>query len=303
MAFIMKKMLLVFNPNSGRGEFKKNLYEVIEIFTRADYEVAVYPTAGSGDAYAYIRERGGGFDLILCSGGDGMINEAVNAYMNMDSPPNLAYIPSGTTNDFAFSLGLPRDVIQSANAVLNGRQGMIDVGAFGDKYFAYVAAFGWFTSIPYTTDTGVKNILGRAAYLLEGIKYITNIPSIECSIDVDGEIINGNFALGIIANGTSVAGFRSITESGGAIDDGLFEVVLVRSPENFTESQEIMSTLLDPQANTPLVLHRSAKKVVFTSAQSCDWTIDGEFGGQHRHIVMENIHHAINIIVSAVTDE
>jgi YegS/Rv2252/BmrU family lipid kinase len=294
---MMKKLLLIFNPHSGRGEFKKYLFETIDIFTRAGYAVTVYPTAASGNAGAYVRARGRGYDLIVCSGGDGMINEIVNALMRMKSPPSFAYIPSGTINDFAASLGMPREIMKSAYAILDGREAKIDVGIFGEKYFAYVAAFGWLTNIPYSTDQGVKNILGRAAYFLEGIIQLVNITSIDCVIEVDDETLEGNFVLGIIANGTSIAGFRSITESGAAIDDGLFEVVLVRGPVDFAEYQEIIGALLDPQANTPLVIQRTAKRLSFKSAQSCDWTVDGEFGGEHKDVEISIAHRALGIIV------
>ena len=293
---MLKKMLLIFNPYSGKGEFKRSLYEVIDVFARAGYAVTVYPTAASGNAESYIKAHGTEYDLIVCSGGDGMINEAVNALMCVKSPPRFAYIPSGTINDFAATLGIPRDAVKTANAIIGGGCREIDAGAFNDKYFAYVAAFGWFTNIPYSTDQGAKNILGRAAYILEGIMRLVNIPTIECVIDVDGETFEGNFALGIIANGTSIAGFKTVPEKGAAIDDGLFEVVLVRSPENFGEHQEILGALLDQGANTPLAIQRTAKTVAFKSAQSCEWTLDGEYGGEHKDVIISNIHKALNIV-------
>jgi len=296
---MLKKTLLIFNPYSGKGEFKRSLYEVIDVFTRAGHAVTVYPTAASGNASAYIQAHGKSYELIVCSGGDGMINEAVNALMRVKNPPRFAYIPSGTINDFAATLGMPRDAVRAASAIIGGAHRKIDAGAFGDKYFAYVAAFGWFTNIPYSTDQGAKNILGRAAYILEGIMQLANIPTIECAIDIGGETFEGKFALGIIANGTSIAGFKSVTEKGAAIDDGLFEVVLVRSPENLSEHQEIVGALLDQGASTPLVIQRTAKTVAFKSVQSCEWTLDGEFGGEHKDVVIANMHKALSIVAPA----
>jgi YegS/Rv2252/BmrU family lipid kinase len=292
----MKKILLVFNPKSGRKEFVRRLYEVINLFSRAKYVVTVYPTTAFGDANTIIKEQGKNYDLIVCSGGDGIINEAVNAYMHINNPPHLAYIPSGTTNDFAVSVGIPRDILKAARSILEGQVRKIDIGAFGDKYFSYVAAFGWFTKVTYTTDQNTKNIFGHAAYIFEGIKHFNNIPSIDCTIHIDNEIVEGNFALGIIANGSSVGGYQKIVNKNSAIDDGLLEVLIAQKPNNFQERQEIINTLLGTQKKSKLVIKRTAKKIKLLS-QPCDWNIDGEFGGRFENIEIENLHHAVKIIL------
>ena len=301
--FVIKRMLLVINPKSGRGEIARKLYKVIELFSRAEYEVTVYPTTAAGDAYACIRERACNFDLVVCAGGDGIMNEAVNAYMCVENPPQLAYIPCGTTNDFAITLKIPRKIMESARSILNGQPRRIDIGVLGGKYFSYVAAFGLFTNIPYTTDQNAKNILGRIAYFLEGMKHLNNISSVDCVVNIDGEIIRGNFMLGIIANSTSIGGFRFNVEKNAIIDDGLFEVVFVRSPKNILELQEIIGLLLGTQANSHLYIQRTAKKVEFSSVQPCDWTVDGEFGGRHKDIVIENLHQILNIVLPPALDQ
>ncbi len=181
----MKRLLLVFNPKSGRGEFAKSLYPVVDMFTRSDCEVVVFPTAAEGDAYKCISERGAGFDLIVCAGGDGMVNEAVNACMRAEPSPTLGYIPTGTTNDFAVSLGIPGNIMDAAQTVLNGKVCRIDVGRFCDRYFAYVAAFGNFTDVPYSTPQNAKNIFGRAAYFFEAIKQLGNIKAIGLRLGSD----------------------------------------------------------------------------------------------------------------------
>lgn len=301
---MIKKMLLVINPKSGRGKITRKLYQVIDLFSQAGYEAAVYPTTASGDAYAYILKRALGFELVVCAGGDGMINEAVNAYMRMENPPQLAYIPCGTTNDFAITLKIPREIVESARSILNGQPRKVDVGALfcpkkgpGDKYFSYVAAFGMFTNIPYITDQNAKNLLGRVAYFLEGIKHLNNISSIDCLVNIDGEEIRGSFMLGIVANTTSIGGFQFNLEKNAAIDDGLFEVVFVRSPKNLLELQDIIGMLLGAQTNSPLLIQRTAKRVEFSSAEPCSWTVDGEFGGQHKDIVIENLHQVLSIVL------
>ena len=293
----MKKMFLVFNPKSGRGEFIRNLYNVIELFSRAEYEVVAYPTSGTGDALACIQERGLGFDLIVCAGGDGIVNEAVNAYMKTKSLPLFGYIPSGTTNDFAVSLGLPLDMLEAARTILKGQSRMIDIGKLGDQYFSYVAAFGQFTDIPYSTAQSAKNIFGRMAYLIEGIKHLVNITNVECSIDIDGEIIEGSFLLGIITNSISVGGFKIQSDGNAAFDDGLFEVIFIRSPDTLVKQSELMAALAGTSPHSEMLIQRKTKKVIFNSTKPCSWTVDGEFGGRYTEVAAQNIQKAISIIV------
>ena len=309
----MRKMLLVFNPKAGRGEFARKLYNVIDLFSRANYQIEVYPTNASGSAKTYIQTYGANFDLIVCSGGDGTMNEVLNAYMKLTNstseftppgvftPPQLAYIPSGTVNDFASTLKLPRNVMQSVKSILNGRPRMIDIGLFGNRYFSYVAAFGFFTDIPYLTDQKAKNVLGRAAYFLESFKHLGNIPAIDCVIKIDGEIIEGQFMLGIIANSTSIGGFKFNFNKNAAIDDGFFEAIFLQAPKNFIELQDIIKTLQDIKTNSNFFIKRSAKEIEFSSSQLCDWTIDGEFGGKFYNVNIKNIHNAINIVVPPIS--
>ena len=292
----MEKMLLVFNPVSGHGELTQKLFEVVDLFTRSGYEVTVHPTATGGDALSYIKDRGPDFDLIVCSGGDGMIHEVVNAYLQNGIHTPLGYIPTGTTNDFAASLGLPRNIMEAALSILNSQPRVIDAGVFNDKFFAYVAAFGLFTNIPYTADQNVKNIFGSIVYYLEGLKQLTAIPSISCRIEADGEVIEGDFMLGVVANGTSIAGLQPPVESGAAIDDGLFEVYLVRPPKNPIELQEIINGLFGNQTDSQVYIQRKVREVKFSSVQPCEWTLDGEFGGQYTDVYIENLHHVFSIL-------
>jgi len=301
-------MLLVFNPKAGQGTFVQKLYDVISIFSRAGYQVEVYPTFVRGNAQTYIQEYGSNFDLIVCSGGDGTMNEALNAYMCIENPPKIAYIPSGTVNDFASTLKLPKDVIKSAHSIINGHPRLIDVGVLGKQYFSYVAAFGIFTNISYTTDQKAKNILGRTAYFLEGIKRLGKIPATDCVIKFssaiktssaasEDEVIEGKFILGVITNSTSIAGFNFNAKKSIAIDDGLFEVIFVRKPNNPIEHMEIITTLRNARKNSNLVIKRRASKIEFSSTQACDWTVDGEFGGKYDNVTIKNLHKKLNIVL------
>ena len=290
------KMLLVFNPVAGKGEFTLNLFEVIDRFTRGGFEVTAYPTTKARDAFEITLERAKDFDCIVCSGGDGTLNEVVDALMLMEKRPRLGYIPSGTTNDFAFTHGLETDPLIGVKNILQGEVTAIDVGCFGKEYFTYVAAFGLFTDVTYGTSQNMKNLFGYAAYLLEGVKKLGAIRHIHCVVECDDERIEDDFVLGMILNSKSVGGFRLHANDIVQLDDGKFELVLLRRLHNLTELQEVVSVLMGVGTISSSFIVRSASRVRITCEEPVDWSIDGEFGGTHQQADIKVCQRAIEII-------
>lgn len=293
-----KKLLLIYNPLSGKAEFAPLLGEVVDRFVKAGYEVTVHPTQCRHDAYDMILRRAVDFDCLCCSGGDGTLGEAIDAMMMLKKKPLFGYIPSGTTNDFASSLKIPKNALDAADAIVSGIAYPIDVGRFGDDYFAYVAAFGALTAVTYDTPQNTKNMLGHAAYLLEGVKRLGSIESYECKINIDGETLSGGFIFGMVSNSTSVGGVKMPMEESVILDDGLFEVVLVRQPKNLIDLQNIIASLLNQEVYTESLIVRKAKSVRVVSKTSIDWTLDGDFGGSTVDVLVENQHKAIEIMIS-----
>lgn len=244
-----------------------------------------------------ILRRGADFDMVCCSGGDGTLNEAIGAMMHLPAKPVFGYIPSGTTNDFATSLQIPKSVPEAVNAALSGNGYPIDVGVFGDDYFAYVAAFGLFTAITYDTPQASKNFLGHAAYMLEGVKRLRSIDAYDCKINIDGEIFSGNFVFGMASNSTSVGGFKMPSGQMVSLDDGLFEVILVKKPRSFADLQNIISALMGGEINTGSLILRKASKIRVVSKSAIAWTLDGEFGGSTIDVTVENRRQALTIMV------
>ena len=196
-----KKLLFVYNPHSGKAHIKTYLAEIIEIYTKHGYCVTVHPTSRPNDGFVYMKENAKFYDLVSVCGGDGMLNEAVNALMTLpeDKRVSLAYLPSGSTNDFAGSVGLPTDLRQSAQMAVEGKPFFCDAGKFNDRYFAYVAAFGAFTSVAYDTSQEFKNVFGHMAYIMEGIRSLPNIHSYPVKIMTDGKVIEDEFLFGNFA--------------------------------------------------------------------------------------------------------
>lgn len=296
-----KKLLFVFNPFSGKGKIGNKLCRIVDMMVKAGYEVVIHPTQGREDARNLIAETAGEYDLIVCSGGDGTLDEAVTGLMQSGAKVPLGYIPAGSTNDFANSLKLPKDMIKAAEVAVSGRQFPVDVGEFNQDPFVYVAAFGLFTDVSYQTSQGLKNVLGHAAYILEGVKSLTNIPSYEMKVEYEDNTIEGSFILGMVTNSTSVGGFKGLTGKHVHLDDGLYEVTLVKAPKNPLELNEIISALTRHKDDTDLVYTFKTASLRIHPSQIIPWTLDGEFGGEHTDVEILNRHQALEIMVKNET--
>ena len=298
----MKRLLFIYNPHAGKELLKPKLADVIDIFVKAGYEVTVHPTQAYRDAYYQIKEyEVGKYDLIACSGGDGTIDEVATGMMKRremgkDVVP-VGYIPAGTTNDFAKSLHIPRKPLAAADNAVKGVPFPCDIGKFNDSVFVYIAAFGIFTDVSYETDQAVKNVLGHMAYILEGAKRIFNIPSYKIKVEHDGEVIEDEFIFGMVTNSRSVGGFSNMVGKNIVFDDGLFEVTLIKRPRNPMELNNIMVSLLNRDIDTNAMYCFRTSRLEITSAEPLPWTLDGEYGGTHTKVVIENICQGMDIRV------
>lgn len=295
-----EKLLFIFNPHSGKGQIKNHLLEIIDIFTKSDYAVTVRPTQARLDAYEYIKQHGKEYDRIVVSGGDGTLNEAVKGLMSFDADDRrcLGYIPAGTTNDFAATLNIPKNMIHAAEIAANGRPFRCDIGTFNDRTFNYVAAFGAFTDVSYDTPQEIKNTLGHMAYVWEGIKRLSNLQSYRVTIKYDGGEITDEIFLCIILNATSVGGILS-TERLMSVDlcDGLFEMIVFRQPTNILEFQSVLTGLMKGEASSEGYLIVKSSRFEFISAENIKWTLDGEYGGEMSHSVIQVLPSAMSFIV------
>ena len=293
----MKKLLFVFNPLSGKALIKNYLFEIVNTMVKADYDVTIYPTQCAGDAKEKVMQEAEHYDLVVCSGGDGTLDETVTGIMNCGKRIPLGYIPAGSTNDFATSLGIPKDMVEAAAAAVQGTPFACDVGNFNGDTFVYVAAFGLFTEVSYKTSQEWKNVLGHAAYILEGIKSLHEIPSFLMQVEFNNCCIQDEFIYGMITNSTSVGGFKGMTGSDVELDDGVFEVTLIKKPKNPMELNEIIASLVNLVDDTNMIYSFKARSVKFTAKQEIPWTLDGEYGGDHREVEIKNLQQANDIVV------
>lgn len=296
----MKKLLFIFNPHSGKGQIKGNIAEILDIFTKSGYEVTVRPTQATLDAYDYIRLHANEYDRIVVSGGDGTLNEAVKGIMSFDisERKKLGYIPAGTTNDVATTLGIPKNMIEAAKIAANGEPFQCDIGQFNDATFNYVAAFGAFTEVSYDTPQESKNALGHMAYLWEGIKLLPNLTSHHVKITHDGGEFEGDIFLCIILNSTSVAGIHNTGKIMNVdLNDGLFEMLVFKKSTNLLEFQAILTGLMKGEASGDGYVILKSSSFEFKSDDKIKWTLDGEYGGATDHAKVKVLHSAITYIV------
>ncbi len=283
-----KKMLFIYNPRAGKAQIRNKLADILDTFAKGGYEITVYPTQAAGEAKDIVARREEDYDLVACSGGDGTLDEVVTGMLESGFRTPIGYIPAGSTNDFAGSLKLHKNMHMAAETIVNGRDFPCDVGTFNDDVFVYIAAFGLFTEVSYETDQDMKNLLGHMAYLLEGMRRLPNYRSYPMRVSYDDVTFEDDFIFGMITNSVSVGGFKNITGRKVKLDDGKFEVTLIKRPKNPIELNNIMVSLLNRDIDTNAMYCFRTSKLTLKAKEDVPWTLDGENGGIHNKVVIEN---------------
>ena len=294
----MKKLLFIYNPTSGKGRVAEGLSAILDEFTKAGWLTTAYPTQCHGDATRVARELGSQFDRVVCAGGDGTLSETVSGLTALENPPLLGYIPFGSTNDCAVTLDLPTVPREAAQvACKTGIPRPSDVGMLNDKPFVYVAAFGAFTRVAYGTPQELKNAFGHLAYVMEGIASLPTITPYHLKVEYDDNVLEDDFYFGMVTNAFSIGGIKAPKREVVVLDDGLFEVNLVKKPVSLLDVADGFQSFLNPApVSGGALVHFQASKLVITSDQPIPWTIDGEFGGSATVNTVTNCRRALNII-------
>ncbi|MEW8985099.1 MAG: diacylglycerol kinase [Bacillus anthracis] len=275
----MKRARIIYNPTSGREIFKKHLAEVLQKLENAGYETSCHATTGEGDATKAARlavERR--FDLIVAAGGDGTINEVVNGIAEQEFIPRLGILPTGTTNDFARALHIPRDIEAAADIIAKGDSIPVDIGRINDKYFINIAGGGRITELTYEVPSKLKTMIGQLAYYLKGIEMIPSIRSTEVSIEYDGKLFEGEAMLFLVGLTNSVGGFEKLAPNA-SINDGLFSLLILKKT-NLADFIRIATLALRGEhVNDPHVIYTQANRIKVHSTEKVQLNLDGEFGG------------------------
>ena len=292
---------LVVNPRSGRAKIKNDLLDIVSVLAEAGHEVTVYPTKCGGDATETVASLDGKYDTIVCCGGDGTLNEVITGMMSNKNEFVLGYIPAGTLNEWSSGLKISKKATTAAQDIAERNIIPLDIGAFGNRYFTYTASFGAFTEASYGAPQDIKNILGQAAYLIEGIKAVGNIKPIHLKFVCDGETIEDDFLFGSISNSLSVGGVVKFDKKLVALNDGMFEVMLIRNPATIADLNDIIDGILKKDLNRKNIDFLHAKEVEIFGANGVSFTLDGEKAEGTDYIKAENLHSAVNFIVPEQT--
>ncbi|MBQ5446422.1 MAG: YegS/Rv2252/BmrU family lipid kinase [Lachnospiraceae bacterium] len=293
----MKNLLFIYNPYSGKGMVKENLSDIIDCFVKNGYQVSVYPTQGRMDAKDQVIHMASLYDMVVCSGGDGTLNEVISGLMELPDKPVLGYIPAGSTNDFGQSIKLPKTMIDAAKVAVSGTPISVDIGSFRKRKFVYIAGFGAFTDVSYMTPQEMKNVLGHSAYLLDAVTKLTTLRTYHMKVTYDGNNeVEGDYLYGMITNSISVGGFKGITGKNVALDDGLFEVTLIKRPKNPIDLNLVLGSMIGMDFKTDSVVSFKASEIIFEAEQKVPWVLDGEYGGSPRKVKITNNKKAIRIM-------
>ncbi len=293
-----KRLLLVMNPFSGTKRANRFLTDIMMLFCSCGWDSRVHMTQGKGDCRKKVSEYAKGTDLVVCIGGDGTFNECVDGLLECGADTPLGYIPAGSTNDFASSLKLSKNIMKAAKDIMEGKARFLDVGSFNGRHFTYVASFGAFTKVSYATPQNVKNTLGHLAYVLESINDLSAIRPHHLRFSTSNKTVEGDYIFGAVSNSTSVAGLLTISPKIVDMNDGKFETLLIRHPSNIVELSEIIRALTAADYSSYMLDFFSASKISVTASEQMDWTLDGEWQKGASTIEIFNIKDAIRVITN-----
>lgn len=295
----MRSLLLILNPQAGRKESRLRLFDLVEFFSRHDFTVTVHPTRRKSDATHFVQAYAGKYDVLLCCGGDGTLNEVITGLMSIGKKPEVGYIPAGTTNDMAASLRLPRRLLKAAEIILGGKSRMHDIGSFNSGYFVYAAAFGAFTSVSYLTPQPAKSLLGRFAYVLEGIRRLPEIRPYKMNVIADEQNHTGDFIFGAVTNTHSIAGIKNPMPGVVLLNDGKFEVLLVKNPDTPNKLRLILMDLGRRKYENENIIFFQTSHIEFHAEEEVPWTIDGEDGGMHQKVEVQNLPSSVRFCIGS----
>lgn len=292
----MKNVLVVLNPHAGKMKSKTSLFNIVDALCADGWNVTVQTTQYRGHASELSSDaESNGFDLIVCCGGDGTLNEVIDGLMKTGSKTPVGYIPAGSTNDFAASMSIPLDIKKAVKNIIENDPVPLDIGQFNSRYFSYIASFGAFTATSYTTPQNIKNTLGHFAYVLEGIRDLGSLTQYRMKVTTDSFEEEEDYIFGAVSNSTSVGGVVKLNSDMVDMQDGLFEVVLIKFPKNVADLNKIVNGILASDFSSDAFTFIKTSSVSFDMEKIVPWTLDGEFENGANHVEISNHHHAIMI--------
>lgn len=292
------KVMVIINPRAGKMRSKTALYDITEALCLAGHEPTVKITTDSGDAVKFAKKAvAEDYDFVVCCGGDGTFNETMTGIITSGKRIPIGYIPAGSTNDFARTLGISTIPKKAAAAAANGSSMLIDAGKFGDdRFFSYIASFGIFTAASYTAQQSAKNVLGHLAYVLEGIRDLGVVKPYNVKVTTKNTVYQGEYIFGAVTNSTSVGGMVKLGKNLVDLNDGMFEVVLVKNPRDVTELSRILVGIANSDLSDSMFEFFKSPEITFEMQEDVSWSLDGEEASPGKKVKIKNLKDAIEII-------
>lgn len=294
-----KRLLLLLNPCAGQKRANRYLPEIVRLYNDRGYECVVYVTKCSGDATRQVRECAGEYERIVCIGGDGTLNETIAGLVESGKDCPVGYIAAGTTNDYANSLGLSTDILQAATDAVDGEGVCFDLGNMNGRQFIYTASCGAFARTSYTTSQTAKNLLGHIAYILEGIRDLPSLKPIRMRVESDDQVVDGEFLLCTVTNSISIGGILRFSPDMVRLNDGLFEVMLIKYPTLPTQLTRILMALRSSDLPCEMIHFFTASRLSIETEEDMEWTLDGERGDCGRRFEVVNLHRRMELVLPA----
>ena len=291
-----KNVLIVYNPKAGKNGAAHMLPQVVQRVRERGFRCVAYPILPGFGAEEIIDYEKGNFHHIVCCGGDGSLNHTINGLMQLEDRPSLIYLPTGSTNDFARSLELSKDIDIACSKLKNAQPFYYDIGKFNDTYFNYVAAFGAFTKVPYTTSQVLKNQLGHTAYIIEGIKHLPIGQYHTRTVISEERVLYGDFIYCSVSNSTSVGGILTLDPGKVDMKDGKLELLLVRAPRDLTELTDCIFAVTSQTYNCAMMTFCSTEHLKITAPETMPWTVDGEYQQGILQVDVSCVRHGIQIV-------
>ena len=274
-----KQILLLLNPVAGKGKGKERLFEIIDRLYSHGYQVTAIPTDIDGKANLILQNEWHNYSKLVCVGGDGTLSGAVNAYIAGNCEIPMGYIPLGSTNDFAATLGISKKLLDACDRIAESEPKFIDVGKFNDRYFSYIACTGLLTEVSYMTSQQLKNMLGHNAYLLKGVFALKNAKKIRYTVKTDSETIEGDYLFASVSNTEKAGGVFKFPKGEIQLDDGYFELTLLKAPNGIYEMTTLINDLINGKVKGSSFVKRKVRHATIEINQPRGWSLDGENGG------------------------
>lgn len=307
-------VLIIVNPKAGREEAPASAGALAGIFEDMGSRVRILHTGARGDARRMARDQGDQVDLLIACGGDGTLSEVISGLMALSAPPELGFLPVGSTCDVARTFQLSSDPVRAAKDIVEGIAYPIDIGRIGGSsallrqdlppeaithdpdllpdHFSYVASFGAFAETSYATRRKLKKALGHFAYILTGLQSVTSIHPVPCQAILDGVDYSGDYIFGGVLNSFSVGGMVKLDDV--LFNDGFFEVLLVKPPRNIGQTARLIALLLRRKTGDTIIRQR-AREISFSFDDPVSFTVDGEYGGSRSQWTIHNLPRAIRL--------